>query len=61
MKNQGNATIPKCHNSLVTRSKDIKIVKMSDKEFKRMIFKSSMIFKKIEISNSRKLSTQCRL
>lgn len=41
---------PKDHNTLATDSKDIKIDAVSDDEFKRIIFKSSMRSRRIQIN-----------
>jgi hypothetical protein len=39
MKKKGNVTLTKVHNSSTTESKDTKLGKMPDKEFKSLIFK----------------------
>jgi hypothetical protein len=51
MKNQGNTTPTKDHNSLVTESKETKLHEMPNKEFKRIVFKSSMRSKRLEINH----------
>jgi hypothetical protein len=54
MGKEGNMTLLKVHISLATDSKDTEVDEMSDKQFKIMIFKSSMDSKKIQKSEQTK-------